>query len=131
MACERGEIIMTTQISVFPKSTEKAYAQSKKNIYVFDTPVSANKQQIVNAIETQFSVKVTGIKTLIQTGKAIRVSRGKRSQPGTVLRKDAKKAYITLAKGDSIKVFNEEVTPVETKETKVKVVKSSDKKEKK
>jgi large subunit ribosomal protein L23 len=112
---------MATQISVFPKSTEKAYAQSKNNVYVFDAPVSANKQQISDAIETQFKVKVVGIKTLIQTGKAIRVSRGKRSQPGTVLRKDAKKAYVTLAKGDSIKVFNEETAPVETKN---KVVKS-------
>jgi large subunit ribosomal protein L23 len=108
---------MTTQISVFPKSTEKAYAQSKKNIYLFDAPVSANKQQIASAIETQFNVKVVRIKTLVQTGKAIRVSRGKRSQPGTVLRKDAKKAYVTLAEGDSIKVFDEVEVPAETKTT--------------
>jgi large subunit ribosomal protein L23 len=107
---------MKTQISVFPKSTEKAYAQSKSNVYVFDAPVGANKQQISDAVETQFKVKVVSIKTLIQTGKAIRVSRGKRSQPDTVLRKDAKKAYVTLAKGDSIKIFNEETTPAETKD---------------
>jgi len=117
---------MTTQISVFPRATEKAYAQSKNNVYIFDTPVSANKQQITEAIESQFKVKVVGIKTLVQTGKAIRVSRGKRAQPGTVLRKDAKKAYVTLAEGDKIKVFNEE-TPAETK---VKTVKT-EKKEKK
>lgn len=118
---------MTTQISIFPRATEKAYAQSKKNVYVFNVPVSANKQQIVSAIESQYSVKVVNIKTLVQTGKAIRVSRGKRAQPGTVLRKDTKKAYVTLAAGDSIKVFNEEeVVP----ETKVKAVKT-EKKEKK
>lgn len=116
---------MTTQINVFPKSTEKAYAQSKKNVYVFDAPVNANKQQIADAIEAQFKVKVVGIKTLIQTGKAIRASRGKRSQPITIHRKDAKKAYVTLAEGDSIKVFNEETAP----ETKVAV--KSDKREKK
>lgn len=114
---------MITQISVFPRATEKAYAQSKNNVYVFDTPVSANKQQIIAAIQTQFKVKVVGIKTLVQKGKAIRISKGKRSQPGTVLRKDSKKAYVTLAEGDSIKVFNEEVAP----ETKVK----AEKKEKK
>lgn len=116
---------MINQISVFPRATEKAYAQSKNNIYIFDTPVDANKLQIVASIEAQYNVKVVGIKTLIQTGKAIRVSRGKRAQPGTVLRKDAKKAYVTLAAGDSIKVFNEEVAP---EETKVKTVKT-DKKE--
>jgi large subunit ribosomal protein L23 len=118
---------MTTQISVFPKSTEKAYAQSKKNVYVFDAPVSANKQQIAEAVEAQYKVKVVGIKSLIQTGKAVRVSRGKRAQPANMNRSDTKKAYVTLAKGDSIKVFNEEVAPAETK---VKTVKA-DKKEKK
>ncbi len=116
---------MKTLISVFPKSTEKAYAQSKKNIYVFDAPADANKQQISEAIEAQYNVTVAGIKTLVQTGKAIRVSRGKRAQPITVFRKDTKKAYVTLIEGDSIKVFDE----VAATETKAAV--KSDKKEKK
>src|SRR5680860_1772299 len=98
---------MTIHISVFPRATEKAYGQSKKNVYVFDAPVTANKQQIIEAVESQFDVKTVGIKTLVQTGKAIRASRGKRSQPGIAFRKDLKKAYVTLADGDSIKVFDE------------------------
>ena len=98
---------MTTNISIFPRATEKAYGQSKNNVYVFDAPVSANKQQIIAAVESQFGVKTVSIKTLIQTGKAIRTSRGKRSQPATAHRKDLKKAYVTLAEGDSIKVFDE------------------------
>ena len=106
---------MKTQISVFPKSTEKAYAQSKNNVYVFDVPVSANKQQIIAAIESQFKVKTVNIKTLIQTGKTIRFSKGKRAQPTTTHHQDLKKAYVTLVKGDSIKVFNEEVAAEETK----------------
>lgn len=119
---------MKNQINITPRATEKAYAQSKGNVYVFDAPVAANRQEIAAAVEAQFKVKVTSIKTLVQKGKAVRVSRGKRAQPGTIFRKDAKKAYVTLAKGDSIKVFNEEeVAPVETK---VKTVKA-DKKEKK
>jgi large subunit ribosomal protein L23 len=85
----------------------------KNNVYVFDVPVSANKQQIVAAIEAQFSVKTTGIKTLVQSGKAIRTSTGKRNRPTTVNRKDMKKAYVTLAQGDSIKVFDE-AAPEET-----------------
>lgn len=112
-----------TNISIIPRATEKAYAQSKNNIYVFNAPLTANKQQIVAAVETQFEVKVTAIKTLVQTGKAVRFSAGKRTQPKTAHRKDAKKAYVTLAAGDSIKVFDE--TPVE--EATIK----SDKKEKK
>jgi len=94
-------------ISVIPRATEKAYAQSQNNVYVFNVPLDANKQQIVAAVETQFEVKVTGIKTLVQNGKAVRFSRGKNRNPGTTTRKDSKKAYVTLAEGDSIQVFEQ------------------------
>ena len=96
-----------TNISVIPRATEKAYAQSQNNVYVFNVPLTANKKQIVDAVETQFEVKVTGIKTLVQNGKAVRFSRGKRAYPGTTHRKDSKKAYVTLAEGDSIQVFDQ------------------------
>ena len=100
---------MINHINIYPRTTEKAYGQSKSNVYVFDAPVNANKQQIIAAIESQFKVKTVSIKTLIQTGKAIRFSKGKRAQPTTTYHQDLKKAYVTLVKGDSIKVFNEEV----------------------
>lgn len=96
-----------TNISVIPRATEKAYALGANNVYVFNVPLTANKNQIAQAVETQFEVKVTGIKTLVQSGKAIRFSRGKRVQPGKTTRKDTKKAYVTLAKGDSIQVFDQ------------------------
>jgi len=94
-------------INVTPRATEKAYAQSQNNVYVFNVPLDANKQQIVDAVESQFEVKVTGIKTLVQSGKAVRFSRGKNRYPGTTNRKDSKKAYVTLAKGNSIQVFEQ------------------------
>jgi len=94
-------------IIVIPRATEKAYAQSQNNVYVFNVPLNVNKQEIANAVEEQFEVKVTGVKTLVQSGKAIRFSRGKNRYPGTTNRKDTKKAYVTLAEGNSIKVFEE------------------------
>jgi len=94
-------------ISVTPRATEKAYAQSQNNVYVFNVPLTANKQEIAAAVEAQFEVKVTGIKTLVQSGKAVRFSRGKNRYPGTTHRKDSKKAYVTLAEGDSIQVFEQ------------------------
>lgn len=104
---------MTTAISIYPLATEKAYGLvTSHNTYVFNVPLTANKQQIIAAIEAQFEVKVTGIKTLVQNGKAVRFSKGKRAQPGHTTRKDSKKAYVTLAAGDSIKVFDE-TAPVE------------------
>jgi large subunit ribosomal protein L23 len=95
-----------TAISVIPRATEKAYAQSQNNVYVFTVPLTANKQQITDAVQKQFDVKVTGIKTLVQNGKAIRFSRGKNRFPGKTVRKDTKKAYVTLAEGNSIQVFD-------------------------
>jgi large subunit ribosomal protein L23 len=99
-----------TLISVIPRATEKAYAQSlSNNVYVFNVPLTANKQEITAAVEAQFEVKVERIKTLVQSGKAVRFSRGKNRTPGTTKRKDSKKAYITLAAGDSIQVFDQVV----------------------
>lgn len=118
---------MKNLINVFPRTTEKAYTKSKENVYVFDAPTQANRLEIIKAVESQFGVKVVSIKTLIQKGKAVRVSRGKRAQPGVNFRKDVKKAYVTLADGNKIKIFNEETV---TTETKAKTVKA-DTKEKK
>lgn len=94
-------------VFVYPRATEKAYAQSQSNVYVFNVPLTANKNEITDAIEAQYGVKVVRIKTLVQNGKAVRFSRGKNRYPGTTTRKDSKKAYVTLAEGDSIQVFAE------------------------
>lgn len=100
-----------TNLLIIPRATEKAYAQSlSTNTYLFTVPLDANKQQIKDAIEAQFEVSVTSIKTLVQSGKAVRFSRGKNRYPGNTTRKDTKKAYVTLAEGDSIQVFD---TPAE------------------
>lgn len=97
-------------INVTPRATEKAYRLvNGQNTYVFNVPLNANKQEIVTAVETQHDgVKVASIKTLVQSGKAVRFSRGKGRYPGTTQRKDTKKAYVTLSEG-KIRVFDEEV----------------------
>lgn len=106
-------------ILVTPVTTEKAYGLSQKNVYVFNVPLQANKNEIVAAIKEQYDVDVQAIKTLVQSGKAVRYSRGKNRYPGTTHRSDSKKAYVTLAEGNSLAIFEqpEEVTP-KTKEEK-------------
>lgn len=94
-------------ILVTPKATEKAYGLSQNSVYVFDVPLTANKQEIASAVKTQYDVTVTNVKTLVQNGKAIRYSRGKNRYPGKTTRSNSKKAYVTLAAGDSIKVFDQ------------------------
>lgn len=106
-------------IYVTPRATEKAYRLSTgQNTYVFDAPLAANKQQITDAVESQYDVKVVSIKTAVQNGKSVRYSRGKNRYPGTTTRRDSKKAYVTLAEGNSIKVFDEVEQPDKKKEEK-------------
>jgi ribosomal protein L23 len=105
-------------ILVTPVTTEKAYGQSQKNIYVFKVPLTANKQQIVTVVEAEHGVKVVAIKTLVQSGKAVRFSRGKNRYPGTTKRSDSKKAYVTLAAGDKLNIFDQAEDPKAEKEKK-------------
>ena len=103
-------------IIVLPRATEKAYRLiQEKNTYIFDVPLNANKQQIAEAVADQFDVKVSAVKTLVQQGKSVRFSRGKNRYQGTTKRKDTKKAYVTLAKGSSIQVFEEPAAEEEKK----------------
>lgn len=93
-------------ILITPRATEKSYRLATlQNTYVFNVPLDANKQQIVSAIEAEYDgVKVASVKTVVQSGKAVRFSRGKNRYPGTTKRKDSKKAYVTLSEGE-IKMF--------------------------
>jgi large subunit ribosomal protein L23 len=89
-----------------PRTTEKAYGlSSSTNTYVFDVPLSANKQQIARTVEEQYEVKVTKVTTVVQKGKSVRFSRGKNRYPGVTNRQDTKKAYVTLAENNTIPVY--------------------------
>ncbi len=102
-------------MTIIPLVSEKAYAQSINNVYTFKVPLALNKNEIKAAVQEQFGVTVTNIKTLVQDGKAMRFSRGKNRYPGTTSRRDWKKAYVTLKDGDKLNVFD---TVEQTEETK-------------
>jgi large subunit ribosomal protein L23 len=69
---------------------------AKKNQYLFDVDIKANKVEIRKAVEDIFKVKVTAVNTMVTRGKWKRV----RSVPG--LTSDKKKAIVTLKEGDKI-----------------------------
>lgn len=96
-------------VLVTPRVSEKAYRLvTSENTYIFDVPMSANKNEIKAAVEAQFEgVKVAKVTTLVQSGKAVRFSRGKNRYPGNTHRQDSKKAYVRLSEG-KIKVFEQE-----------------------
>jgi large subunit ribosomal protein L23 len=81
-----------------PIITEKSTMASENGAVVFEVAISANKPQIREAVEALFGVKVKAVNTTITKGKTKRF----RGRPGR--RKDIKKAYVTLAEGNTIDV---------------------------
>jgi len=92
-------------IIIKPKMSEKSYALSQKGVYVFDVPVGANKHLVAAAVSSQFDVKVEGVNLLNHKGKAKRTirSNGRRLYKGVETKK--RRAYVLLAKGQSIPIF--------------------------
>jgi large subunit ribosomal protein L23 len=85
-------------VIVGPVITEKATRVSENGQVVFKVRLDANKAEIKDAVQNIFGVKVTAVNTLIQKGKTKRF----RGRPGK--RNDVKKAFVTLAEGQSIDV---------------------------
>ena len=81
-----------------PHITEKSTLVSEHNAVVFKVAGDATKPEIKAADEALFSVKVTGVNTIVQKGKT-KKWKGKPYQ-----RSDMKKAIVTLADGDQIDV---------------------------
>jgi large subunit ribosomal protein L23 len=84
------------QVIRAPLITEKATLLSEKNQFVFKVADDATKPEIKAAIEGLFKVKVTRVNTLITKGKTKKF----KGRPG--VRSDVKKAFVTLAEGQSI-----------------------------
>jgi len=85
---------------ITPHVSEKSYKLAADNVYVFDVPLSANKAQVIAAVEAENKdVKVRDARLMVVKGKAKAVNRGKRARPTQTNRKDTKKAYVTLAEG--------------------------------
>ncbi len=90
--------IRAYDVIVSPVITEKATMASEQNQIVFNVARDATKPEIKKAVESLFSVKVTGVSTQIRKGK-IKRFRGQLGQQS-----DKKFAYVTLAEGQSIDV---------------------------
>ena len=81
-----------------PVITEKATMASENNAVVFEVAMESTKPQIKEAVEAVFVVDVVKVNTVITKGKQKRF----RGQLGR--RADVKKAYVTLAEGNTIDV---------------------------
>jgi len=86
-------------ILVKPVITEKATNFVAENKYAFMVAKAANKISVAKAVQALYSVKPVAVNILNRKGK--KVSRGKIQGE----RSDSKIAVVTLAKGDSIKIY--------------------------
>ena len=81
-----------------PIITEKALRGSENGQVTFEVPRTATKEDVKNAVEAIFGVKIKAVNTVRQIGK-IKRFRGKLGQ-----RSEVKKAVVTLAEGYNIDV---------------------------
>lgn len=82
-----------------PIITEKSTVLTASDKYVFEVDVRANKNQVKEAVELAFNVRVANVNTMVMKGKNRRFGRRITKQP------DWKKAVVTLVPGDSIELF--------------------------
>jgi len=86
-----------------PVISEKSIQQGSVSKYAFVVDQRANAIQVKAAVETFFKVKVTKVNMINVAGKPKRMGRRK------VTRANWRKAIVTLAPGQSIKLFEETV----------------------
>jgi len=87
-------------ILVRPLITEKTTTGlGTDRTYAFEVGLNANKRQIAKAIASFYDVEVEQVRTMVMRGKTKRFGRyfGKRS--------NWKKAYVTVAAGHSIPLY--------------------------
>ena len=90
-------------IYVKPIITEKFSAMADKGRYAFVVEQTANKVEIKKAIEKAYGVTVASVNTMNYIGKI--KFRYTQTKIMTGLVKKAKKAVVTLKKGDSIDFY--------------------------
>ncbi len=82
-----------------PIVTEKNTLHQAAGVYVFEVDKTASKTDIKKAVEVSFKVKVAGVRTANARG------RSKVTKMGPTVAPHWKKAFVKLAPGEKIAVF--------------------------
>ena len=89
-----------TNVIIRPLVTEKSTRQQELgNVYAFQVHQHANKQQIKQAVEKIYSVKVTDVRTLTRKGKP------RRTKYGMTHTAHWKRALVVLDENSRIELF--------------------------
>lgn len=82
-----------------PLVTEKNTLHNAAGVYVFEVDFDATKIDIKNTVEKNFNVKVASVRTSVCRGKGKATKFGKTKTPYW------KKAFVSLAAGEKISMF--------------------------
>ena len=82
-----------------PVVSEKSYALLEENVYTFKVHPDASKPEIHDAVEKIFGVTVVKVNTLNRPGKKKRRGLHYGKRPNT------KRAFVKVAAGDRIELF--------------------------
>jgi large subunit ribosomal protein L23 len=87
-----------------PIITEKGMKLAEMGQYMFEVTMDSNKIQIKKAVEEMFDVNVRSVRTAIRKGK----HKTRMTRKGMMRGKfaDRKRAYVTLAEGQSIELVS-------------------------
>jgi large subunit ribosomal protein L23 len=88
-------------VIIEPVVSEKSYALLDQGVYTFRVHPSASKPEIADAVRAIFDVHVIKVNTLNRQGKRKR-NRGSWTHGK---RPDTKRAFVTLAPGETIDLF--------------------------
>ena len=89
-----------------PVITERStMLKETDNKFVFEVDARANKREIKTAVEKLFNVSVKEVRTSVIRGKVKTTFMRKGRFTGK--RPDRKKAFVTLAKGENIDIFDQ------------------------
>ncbi len=90
----------SNSIIIKPLVTEKStHQQTTRNAYAFQVNPAANKHQIKDAIERQYNVKVTDVRTMNRKGKP------RRAKTRMTTTSDWKRAVVVLDENSRIELF--------------------------
>lgn len=89
-----------TLVIIKPLVTEKStHQQGTRNVYTFEVHAGANKQQIKQAVESIYEVKVVDVRTMTRKGKP------RRARYRMTHTSDWKRAVVQLDENSKIELF--------------------------
>jgi len=97
---------MSSSITLKPIMSEKAYGLSQTaNIYVFSVAKAINRQQVAEAVASQYQVGVKSVRMAGVPGRTQSIISRRRRLNTLGQRSDVRKAYVTLKDGDKLPIF--------------------------